>query len=210
MNRVASLLALAALALAAPAQAQAQKIYKCKNEKGEIYYSQAFDRTRCAGGGAQLNQQGLAVKEIPRVKSAEELAAEKKAAEEKAEADRIAAEQAESDRILLTAYSSEDDLKRVHDQQMQMIDTAVETAKLQLAYQQGSLADLLAIAAESERAKKPVPENIATSIATVRRQIEEQNATITRKEAERVTATADFEAKLDRYRKLIEAQKARM
>lgn len=208
MKRVTPLLVLAALALAGPAQAQ--KIYKCKNEKGEIYYSQAFDRSRCAGGGAQLNQQGLAVKEIPRTKSAEELAAEKQAAAEKAEADRIAAEQAESDRILLTAYGSEDELKRVHDQQIEMIDTAVETAKLQLANQQRSLADLLAVAAESERAKKPVPENIANSIGTVRRQIEDQNATITRKEAERVTATAEFEAKLDRYRKLVEAQKARM
>lgn len=208
MDRFTPLLVLAALVLAAPVHAQ--KIYKCKNEKGEIYYSQAFDRARCAGGGAQLNQQGLAVREIPRVKSAEELAAEKQAAAEKAEADRIAAEQAESDRILLTAYGNEDELKRVHDQQMEMIDTAVETAKLQLANQQRSLADLLAVAAESERAKKPVPENIAKSISTVRRQIEDQNATITRKEAERVTSTAEFEAKLARYRKLVEAQKARM
>jgi hypothetical protein len=208
MNRAIPLLALAALALAAPAQAQ--KIYKCTNEKGEIYYSQAYDKVRCSGGGAQLNEQGIAVRTIDRIKSPEEIAADKKAAAEKAEADRIAAEKAESDRVLLAAYSSEDDLKRVHDQQMQMIDTAVQTAKLQLANQQGSLADLLAVAAESERAKKPVPENIATSIGTVRRQIEEQNATITRKEAERITATAEFEATLDRYRKLVAAQKARM
>lgn len=208
MKRVTPLLVLATLALAGPAQAQ--KIYKCKNDKGEIYYSQAYDAARCAGGGAQLNEQGVAVRQIPRVKSAEELAAEKQAAAEKAEADRIAAEKAEADRILLTAYGNEDELKRVHDQQMEMIDTAVETAKLQLANQQRSLADLLAVAAESERAKKPVPDNIANSIGTVRRQIEDQNATITRKEAERVTATAEFEAKLDRYRKLVEAQKARM
>jgi hypothetical protein len=208
MKRVTPLLVLATLALAGPAHAQ--KIYKCKNEKGEIYYSQAYDPARCGGGGAQLNNQGVAVRQIPRVKSAEEIAAEQKAAAEKAEADRIAAEQAESDRILLTAYGNEDELKRVHDQQMQMIDTAVETAKLQLANQQRSLADLLSVAAESERAKKPVPENIAASISTVRRQIEDQNATITRKEAERVTATAEFEAKIARYRKLVEAQKARM
>ena len=208
MNRVVPLLALAALALAAPAQAQ--KIYKCKNDKGEIYYSQAYDPVRCAGGGAQLNNQGVAVRQIDRVKTPEERAAEEAAAKERAEAERIAAEQRESDRILLTAYANEDELKRVHDQQIEMIDTAVQTAKLQLENQQRSLADLLAVAAESERAKKPVPENIANSIGTVRRQIEEQNATITRKEAERLTATAEFEAKLERYRRLVAEQKARM
>lgn len=208
MKRITPLLALAALALAAPAQAQ--KIYKCKNEKGELYYSQAYDPARCAGGGAQMNNQGVAVRQIDRIKTPEERAAEEAAARQRAEAERIAAEQRESDRILLTAYANEDELKRVHDQQMQMIDTAVQTAKLQLANQQRSLADLLAVAAESERAKKPVPENIATSIGTVRRQIEDQNAMITRKDAERATATAEFEAKLERYRKLVAEQKARM
>lgn len=208
MKRVVPLLALAALALAAPAQAQ--KIYKCKNEKGELYYSQAYDPVRCAGGGAQMNNQGVAVRQLDRVKTPEERAADEAAARQRAEAERIAAEQREADRILLTAYANEDELKRVHDQQMEMIDTAVATAKLQLENQQRSLADLLAVAAESERAKKPVPENIANSIGTVRRQIEEQNAMITRKDAERVTATAEFEARLERYRKLVAEQKARM
>jgi hypothetical protein len=208
MKRVVPLLALAALALAAPAQAQ--KIYKCRNEKGELYYSQAYDPVRCAGGGAQMNNQGVAVRQIDRIKTPEERAAEEEAARQRAEAERIAAEQRESDRILLTAYANEDELKRVHDQQMEMIDTAVATAKLQLENQQRALADLLAVAAESERAKKPVPENIANSIGIVRRQIEEQNALITRKDAERATATAEFQAKLERYRKLVAEQKARM
>jgi hypothetical protein len=208
MKRVVPLLALAALALAAPAQAQ--KIYKCRNEKGELYYSQTYDPVRCAGGGAQMNNQGVAVRQIDRIKTPEERAAEEEAARQRAEAERIAAEQRESDRILLTAYANEDELKRVHDQQMEMIDTAVATAKLQLENQQRALADLLAVAAESERAKKPVPENIANSIGIVRRQIEEQNALITRKDAERATATAEFQAKLERYRKLVAEQKARM
>jgi hypothetical protein len=207
MLRALPLLALATLALAGPAQAQ--KIYKCKNDKGELYYSQSYDPVRCAGGGAQMNSQGVAVRQIDRVKTAEELAADKAAAAERAEADRIAAEKRQVDQVLMMSYANEDELKRVHEQQMQVIDTAVATAKLQLANQQRTLADLLAVAAESERAKKPVPDNIATSIGTVRKQIEDQNAFITRKDGERVSATAEFEAKLARYRELVAEQEAR-
>lgn len=205
--RVLAVLVLATLAIAGPAQAQ--KIYKCKNEKGELYYSQSYDPVRCAGGGAQMNNQGVAVRQLDRVKTAEEIAADKVAAAERAEADRIAAEKRKADQVLMMSYANEDELKRVQEQQMQVIDTAVQTAKLQLANQQRTLADLLAVAAESERAKKPVPDNIAASIGTVRKQIEEQNAFITRKDGERVEATAAFEAKLARYRELVAEQEAR-
>jgi hypothetical protein len=208
MVRALSLLVLATLALAGPAQAQ--KIYKCKNEKGELYYSQSYDPVRCAGGGAQMNSQGVAVRQIDRVKTAEELAADKAAAAERAEADRIAAEKRQVDQVLMMSYANEEELKRVHEQQLQVIDTAVATAKLQLANQQRTLADLLAVAAESERAKKPVPDDIAANIGTVRKQIEEQNAFITRKDGERVEATAEFDAKLVRYRELVAEQKSRM
>jgi hypothetical protein len=205
--RVLAVLVLATLAIAGPAQAQ--KIYKCKNEKGELYYSQSYDPVRCAGGGAQMNNQGVAVRQLDRVKTAEEIAADKVAAAERAEADRIAAEKRQADQVLMMSYANEDELKRVQEQQMQVIDTAVQTAKLQLANQQRTLADLLAVAAESERAKKPVPDNIAASIGTVRKQIEEQNAFITRKDGERVEATAAFEATLARYRELVAEQEAR-
>jgi hypothetical protein len=199
-------LPLLALALASPAQAQ--KIYKCKNDKGETFYTQSYDPVRCAGGGAQLNEQGVAVRQIPRVKTAEEIAAEKAAAAAKAEADRIAAEQKAADQVLLMSYATEEDLVRAHQQEVQMFDTTIETAKLQVENQQRTLADLLGAAAESERAKKPVPENIARSIATVRSQIEQQNALILRKEQERAESAREAEQRLARYRKLIEEQSA--
>lgn len=199
-------LSLLALALAAPAQAQ--KIYKCKNDKGETFYTQSYDPVRCAGGGAQLNQQGVAVREIPRIKSAEELAAEKAAAAAKAEADRIAAEQKAADQVLLMSYATEEDLVRAHQQELQMFDTTIETAKLQVENQQRTLADLLGAAAESERAKKPVPDNIARNIATVRSQIEQQNALILQKEQQRALSSKEADERLARYRKLVEEQSA--
>src|SRR5688572_13941002 len=85
MIRTGTLLAGCVLAVFACDPASAQKIYKCKNEKGEIFYSQSFDPKQCGGGGSQLNADGIAVKEFERRKTPEELAAEKEAAAKLAE-----------------------------------------------------------------------------------------------------------------------------
>jgi len=207
MKRILPALAVLALCVAAPIHAQ-QKIYKCTNEKGEAYFANTYDPVRCAGGGTQLNAQGVAVRSFERIKTADELAAEKAAVAEKEEAERIAAEQKAADQVLLMSYANEGDLTRAHQQELQMIDTTVATAKLQLENQQRTLAELLAVAAESERAKTPVPENIAKSIGIARSQIEEQNAVMVRKDAERLVSIKEYEAELARYRDLLARQAA--
>jgi hypothetical protein len=68
--------------------------------------------------------------------------------------------------------------------------------------QEKSLAELLANAAEAERAGRAVPDTVASGIARVRKQIEDQNAFIARKEAEKQVVNKDFEAKLARYKEL--------
>jgi hypothetical protein len=190
------------LAVAAFSSGAHAKIYKCKNEKGEIYYSQTFEPARCAGGGAQLNDQGLPVRTIERRKSPEELAAEKAEAERLAEVKRQEAAVKQADQVLMQSYANETDLTRAHEQELQMIESAIATAKLQLVNQQKTMNDFLGVAAESERAGKPVQEPVVKNIETVRTQIEEQNAFIARKEAEKVTANAAFATRLERYRAL--------
>ena len=198
MMRVAVALALLLLAL----PAAAQKIYKCKNEKGELYYSHAFDPKRCAGGGAQLNDQGMAVKEIERRKSPEELAAEKAEAERKAEAQREIDAAKQADQVLMLSYATEEDLMRAHHQETEVFDNAIATTRLQVQSQEKSLAELLGSAAESERGGRPVPDEVAKGIATVRQQIEEQNQFIERQEIEKEKGNAEFAVKLKRYREL--------
>ncbi|HET7845133.1 MAG TPA: DUF4124 domain-containing protein [Xanthomonadales bacterium] len=198
-----------AIGLALAPGAQAAKMYKCVNAQGQIEYRQTYDPRTCNQGGAQLNDQGLAVKKIDRPKTAEEIAAEKAAAAAKAEEQRKVEERQREEQVLLMSYSSEDDLKRGHDQQLGAIDTAIATANLQLVNQQKSLADLLSSAAESERANQPVPQALADNITKVRQQIEEQNTFIARKEAEKADAEAEFARKLAHYREVVERNSAK-
>ncbi|HQW63278.1 MAG TPA: DUF4124 domain-containing protein [Pseudomonadota bacterium] len=193
--------AVVVLALLASGEAAA-KIYKCRNAKGEIYYSQTYNAANCAGGGAQLNEQGLAIKQIERQKSAEEIAAEKAEKERLAEQQRQADAAKQADQVLVMSYASAEDLERAHAQELQVIDTSIATTELQVHSQERSLAELLASAAEAERAGRAVPDAVATGIARVRKQIEDQNAFIARKEAEKEGVNRDFEAKLARYKEL--------
>lgn len=197
----------AALLLAvSPFVATATTIYKCKNEKGEIYFAQSFDPARCAGGGAEINERGIAVREIERLKTPEERAVEKAAAEIKAESERLKLAQQQADRVLMMSFPNESDLARANDQQLQVIEAAVTTARLQMGRHEEQLADLLARAADAERAGGQVPADLTASIDVVREQIEQQRAFITRKLAERAQSNLEFTLRVIRYRELRERQ----
>ncbi len=193
-----------------PLPAAAQKIYKCKNESGETFYSQTYDAARCGDGASVMNRDGRTVGTIERRKTAEEIAAEQAAAAAKAAEEQKLAEQRQADQVLLMSYPSVADLERVRDQEIQVFDNAIATARLQLESQQRSLAQLLASAAESERAGKPVPAAVTANIAKARAQIEEQNALILRKEQQKAETRAAFEQRIKRYAELMaERERAR-
>jgi hypothetical protein len=198
--------ALALLLAATPAAATS--IYKCKDEAGNVYFSQSFDPARCAGGGAELNEQGMRVRDIERRKTAEELAAEKAEAEAAAEAQRRREAQAQADRVLLMSYATEDDLRRSNERELEVMESAIQTGRLQMARHERHLAELLAQAADAERAGQAVSTELKERIDGVRAQIEDQRAVTTRKLAEKAQSTLEFTLRLVRYREMRARQEA--
>jgi ribosomal protein S13 len=192
----------------ASAPAAATTIFKCKDENGKIYYSQSFDREKCSGGGAELNDRGIAVREIERRKTAAELAAEKAAAEAAAEAQRLRDAQQQADRVLLMSYATEEDLARSNRQELEVIESSVQAGRLQMARHEQHLADLLAQAADVERSGQSIPADLTTRIDTVRDLIEEQRAFITRKLAQQAQSNLEFTMRLIRFREMRARQEA--
>jgi hypothetical protein len=178
------------------------KIYKCTDSQGKVYYSQSYDPKLCGGGGAQLNAQGLEVKKMERQKTPEELQAERDQAKRDAEAKLVAEAQAQQDRALMMSYTSEEDLMRARDQEVEVVAASVNTTKLSLASQEKALAEILAHAASFERAKKPVPQVTADQLKIVRQQIDTTNRQLSERQAETVRIAANYEKKLARYREL--------
>lgn len=194
--------------LLAAMPATATSIYKCKDENGSIYYSQSFDPAKCAAGGAELNEQGMAVRQIERRKTPEELAAEKAVAEAAAEAERRHQAQQQADRVVLMSYATEDDLRRSNQQELEVIESAIQTGRLQMARYERHLAELLAQAADAERAGQAVTAELTGRIDAVRAQIEDQRAFITRKLAEQAQSNLEFTMRLIRYREMRARQEA--
>ena len=178
------------------------KIYKCTDANGKVYYSQSFDPKTCAGGGAQLNAQGVEVKNLERQKTAEEIAAEKAAAASAAEAAERAEIQAQQDRALSVSYNSEAELMRARDQEVQVAEARIATARLTQRSQEKTLSELLQHAASFELAKQPIPKTTTDKLAQVRGLIETANRQIAEQEAAKKQLQADYEDKLIRYREL--------
>ena len=203
--------ALIVTSLMLASQGAAAKIYKCTDAAGKVYYSQTYDAKMCGGGGAQLNEQGLPVKAIQRQKTAEELAAERAEAKRAAEAKVIADAQAQQDRALMMSYTSEADLLRARDQELEVVKATANTAKLALTSQEKALAEILAHAAGYERAKQPVPQVTSDQLKVVRAQIDTTNRQLAERQAELKKIEANYEVKLARYRELqakVDAQRA--
>lgn len=208
--RIAAVIAAMALTGQALAgDASTRKTYKCKNEKGETYYSDHFVPDQCKGGGSQLNSEGVSVKTIERQMSPEEAAALKEKAAQDAEAARIVEKQTQSDRVLMQSYANEEELTRAHQKELTQIDSEITAARVSLDAQEKNLTELLNMAADAERASQKVSPAVSKNIGIVRRQVESQKVFIQRKQQQKEDLDRVYEARLARYRELASQQKAK-
>lgn len=196
------------LVAAGPA-ASAGRIYKCKNGEGQIYYSHAYDTKRCSGGGAQLNSDGVPIKRIARQKTPEELAAEKVAAAIAADRAAVKAAADLADRALTATFATELEVHNFYVEQLKGIDSEIKAAGTALQSQYKSLGELLSAAADAERANKAVPPRVASNIALVRKQMEQQRAHLKNRRARRGELELERDQRIQRFRELTDALAAR-
>lgn len=206
--------AVLALVIAVPAWAaggaasQPHQRYKWTDAEGNLHYSDALPPEAVKYGYEIVNPQGVIIKHVDRLKTAEERAAAK-AEIAKAQAAKDSAEaRVRNDKQLIAAYPTEDDLKRAQRQQADMMDTNLTSARISLQSQEKSLAELLGHAAELDSNGKPIPVNLTKKIADMRKQVEEQRTYISRKQKERDDTVAHFEDDLAHYRSLKEPKEA--
>jgi hypothetical protein len=191
-----------AVASAPVAAAGSKKLYRWTDEKGEVHYTDQLPPEAAEAARDQLNESGMAVERTERALTPEERAAEQAEQARLAEEKRLAEERAKMDAVLLASYPSEADLARSYKERFDLLERTVESAKVGITSQERSLDDLLQHAAGLERSGKPVPDAVAKSIATARRQVSQQTSVLTRREAERIALQAEYDAVLARYREL--------
>lgn len=200
--RSAGWITVAVLGLVAALPVSAGKLYKWVDEKGNVHFSDKVPPEAAKLAREEKNQEGITVKAVDRAKTQEELAAAAAQREKDAEARKLAQAQEQQDRALMTAYATEADVLAAREEELAVIDSTIATAKLTIASQEKNLSDLLAHAADFERNAKPVPPNVAESIAKVRALIDAQQKSLAEREASKDDLRKEFEAKLARWREL--------
>ncbi|MFN7782228.1 MAG: DUF4124 domain-containing protein [Lysobacterales bacterium] len=199
----ATILVTAALALSLLAPiAFAQKLYRWVDAEGKVHYTDTLPPEAMNQARDEISRSGTTVNRVDRALSPEERAA--KQAEE-AEAARLAAIKAEQDKMdaaLMGSYATEADLERAYRERFDLLDQSLEAARVGIRSQEKSLEEQLAHAASLERAGKPVPATVQSTIAAARRQVEDQREFLNKRETERQNLQTEYDAILQRYRLL--------
>lgn len=199
-----------ALAFAAPADAAPgnKKLYRWTDANGKVHYTDALPPEASANARDTLNNAGLKVEHTERALTEQERAVRDAQAAKAAEQKRLEDERIKMDAVLVSSYPSEAELARAYKERFDLIEQAVESARVGIRSQEQSLSDLLAHAGDLERNNKPVPAKVIESIGKTRAQVAEQRDYLGKREAERAALQREYDDVLSRYRRLTGADGA--
>ena len=194
-----------ALAQGKKDEARAKKLY-CWNENGQRKCADSLPTGEAmAAAREEISiSSGMRTGEVQRAMTGEERAAQgprKKPSARGTEA--LAAEtRRRTDQAMLTSFQSEDELRRVFSERIDLVDNSVNTARYNVASLRGDLVTLLRSAGERELDGKPVPPAMAENIRSRHRELLRQRqlqASFERQRAELDVEIADITR---RYREL--------
>ncbi len=195
------------LILAAPALAQQanQRMYKCVDAKGKVYYTQVPPR-ECLGRDTQeLNKSGMVINKTDRAASAAETQAKEAEKKKKAEEAEKAKEARRKELALLNTYSSEKDIEDQRARALKEAQDAIVATQNSIVGAQKRQKEL---DAEKEfYVKKPMPAKLKQEMSNVEIEITNQTALLDAKKAEIVKINAKYDADKKRYVELTAAKK---
>jgi len=203
-NRLAIVLLMCATAPALAQQAP-QRMYKCVDAKGKVYYTQIPPR-ECLGRDAQeLNKSGMVVKSTPKGPTAAEAQARDADKKKKDEVAEKAKEERRKELALLNTYSSEKDIE---DQRARALKEAQEQIAATEKTIEGAKKRQQDLEKEKEfYTKKPMPAKLKQDIGTVDAEIKSQTNLLEAKKAEIDKINAKYDDDKKRYAAATAAKK---
>jgi hypothetical protein len=199
---------LVSLAVLAPALAQQpapQRMYKCVDAKGKVYYTQVPPR-ECLGRETQeLNKSGSVIKKSERAPTPAEVQAQEAERKKKAEADERMKEERRKNTALLNTYSSEKDIEDQRERALKEAQDAIAASERAIAGAQKRQKDL-----EAEKefyVKKPMPFKLKNELSNLDIEIKNQTALLDAKKKEITHINAKYDEDKRRYIELTAAKK---
>jgi uncharacterized protein DUF4124 len=190
-------LLLSAAFASAQAQQTPQRMYKCVDAKGKVYYTQVPPR-ECLGRETQeLNKSGTVLRRNEPPPSAAEAQKRDAEAKKKAEENERLREERRKNTALLNTYSSEKDIEDARQRALKEAQSAIEDTEKTIAGAQKRRTEL-----EQEKefyVKKPMPGKLKQEIANNEIVIKNQTALLEAKKREIGVINGKYDEDKRRY-----------
>lgn len=160
-------------------------------------------------GHEEISDQGTVLKRVKRAPTKEEIAEQQRLKEEKLREQKILDEQKKRDATLMQTYNNADEIEMAKQGKLNSINNELRIFSKNLENANNRLKSLQAQAARSERNGKPVPEHLLKSIEKAKKQMDDYQKFVTKKESEKARILAQFETEIKRFRELRSARMSR-
>lgn len=196
-SRIAILIA--ALCVAA-SPALAQRMYKCVDDKGKVYYTQVPPK-ECAGKDTQeMTRQGTVTKRTEAALTPEQQAAREEEKKKRQEQEIAAREERRKNQALLNTYTSEKDLEEARARALKDNEVAIQESEKRIAGAQKRRKEL-----DQEKEfylKKPVPPKLAQDIKNNEIEIKNQRDLLDAKKKQVASINTKYDEDKKRYLEL--------
>jgi len=184
------------LLAAAPATAQ-ERMYKCVDARGKVYYTQV-PPPECLGRDTQeLNKSGTLIRKNPAALSPAQVQAREAERKKKIEEEERSKEERRKNLALLNTYSSEKDIDEARARALDEAQAAIEATERSIVGAQKRRQEL-----ESEKefyVKKPMPLKLKTDISNTEIEIKNQTVLLDAKKKEISAINAKYDEDKRRY-----------
>ena len=199
-------LALAGLFLGL-SQASAQSLYRWVDENGQVHYGDHVPPAYSQQDHEVLNDHGVPIRSIDGAASDEELAERDRIAAEQESARLAEIRQANRDRVLLDTYLSVDEIIRLRDQRLDLLQAQISVTETYLA----NLNDRLLELRQNAKRFKPyspdpdapdIPDNLALDMTQTADSITLYEDTLVRTLEQAQTLSDAFARDIERFEEL--------
>ncbi|MGI9258476.1 MAG: DUF4124 domain-containing protein [Gammaproteobacteria bacterium] len=206
MSNRPTILALAALFLGL-SQASAQTLYRWVDENGQVHYGDHVPPAYSTQDHEVLNDHGVSIRSIDGAATDEELAEQDRIAAEQESARLAEIRRASRDRVLLDTYLSVDEIIRLRDQRLDLLQAQISVTETYLV----NLSDRLMELRQNAKRFKPyspdpdapaIPDNLALDMTQTADSITLYEATLARTRDQAQTLSDAFARDIERFKEL--------
>ncbi len=177
----------------------AEKFYRWQDADGNWHYTDTIPPEQIKKEHSQLDEHGVQLELIKRVKNAEELAKEAELEKLRAKQQRILERQQAEDRVLLRTFRSGDDIIMARDGKLRAVDLQMTLVKSNIKRMKEKLSKMHQLAAKKELSGAPLSARQKKNIQTINESLEDAYASIIKRKQRKATIHEKYNHDLKRF-----------